>query len=226
MDRDLAPAGAETRFEASGPVARLLESDPTDPDLPTGRGRSLAGSVLLFLGIGLLALLLIDPGELPVSMPRSWYVDRTLWVAAGLISLAAGWHLLRESETSGGGGGIAAGDRGSGSRRAAATAAGLPLEKLGPGGLRFSRLVLYTRPGCHLCDEAQATLNKYSAFLPPIVAVDIDGDPELVARYSTCVPVVEFDGKVRFRGRVNEVLLRRLIAGTPPRDTTRTADDL
>jgi glutaredoxin len=220
MDHDLAPRGAETRFEASASVAKPPESDPTDPDLPTGRGRSLLGSVLLFLGIGLLALLLIDPGELPVSMPRSWYIDRTLWVAAGLISLGAGWHLLRDLETSGGG------DRESASRRAAAPAAGLPLEQLGPRGLRFSRLVLYTRPGCHLCDAAQATLNKYSAFLPPIVAVDIDGDPELVARYSTCVPVVEFDGKVRFRGRVNEVLLRRLIAGTPPRDTARTADDL
>jgi len=222
MDHDLAPRGAETRFEASASVARPPESDPTDPDLPTGRGRSLLGSGLLFLGIGLLALLLIDPGELPVAMPRSWYIDRTLWVAAGLISLGAGWHLLRDSETSRGAGG----DRQGASRRAAAMAPGLPLETLGPRGLRFSRLVLYTRPGCHLCDEAQATLDKYSAFLPPIVAVDIDGDPELAARYSTCVPVVEFDAKVRFRGRVNEVLLRRLIAGTPPRGTTRTADDL
>jgi hypothetical protein len=59
-----------------------------------------------------------------------------------------------------------------------------------------------------------------------MLEVDIDRDPELVARFSTCVPVVELDGKVRFRGRVNEVLLRRLIAATPPRDTTGTGDDL
>ena len=29
----------------------------------------------------------------------------------------------------------------------------------------------------------------------------------------TCVPVVAIDGKIRFRGRVDAVLLRRLIAG-------------
>ena len=31
------------------------------------------------------------------------------------------------------------------------------------------------------------------------------------ARYDQCVPVVEIDGQERFRGRVNEVLLRRLL---------------
>jgi hypothetical protein len=41
--------------------------------------------------------------------------------------------------------------------------------------------------------------------------VDIDLDPELKARFTDCVPVVEIEGKIRFRGRVNEVLLRRLI---------------
>jgi len=41
--------------------------------------------------------------------------------------------------------------------------------------------------------------------------VDIDADAELRQRYNECVPVVEIDGKERFRGRVNEVLLRRLV---------------
>ena len=35
----------------------------------------------------------------------------------------------------------------------------------------------------------------------------------LVAKYTTCVPVVVIDGHERFRGRVNEVLLRRLLSG-------------
>jgi hypothetical protein len=43
--------------------------------------------------------------------------------------------------------------------------------------------------------------------------VDIDADPALHERYTDCVPVVEIDGKERFRGRVNEVLLKRLLAG-------------
>ncbi len=42
--------------------------------------------------------------------------------------------------------------------------------------------------------------------------IDINERPELLDRYNTCVPVVEIDGKVRFRGKVNEVLLLRLIS--------------
>jgi hypothetical protein len=45
--------------------------------------------------------------------------------------------------------------------------------------------------------------------LPEIV--DIDEDPALIERFNTCVPVVEIDGRIRFRGHVNVVLLRRLL---------------
>jgi glutaredoxin len=72
------------------------------------------------------------------------------------------------------------------------------------------RVVLYTRQGCHLCDEAAAVLRRHG--LRP-EAVDIDADPALRQRYTDCVPVVEIDGRERFRGRVNEVLLRRILAG-------------
>ena len=41
--------------------------------------------------------------------------------------------------------------------------------------------------------------------------IDIDKQPKLLEKYDTCVPVVEIDGKVRFRGTINEVLLVRLI---------------
>ena len=41
--------------------------------------------------------------------------------------------------------------------------------------------------------------------------VDIDADPELRQKYDQCVPVVVIDGQERFRGRINEVLLRRLL---------------
>lgn len=68
--------------------------------------------------------------------------------------------------------------------------------------------VLYTRQGCHLCEEAYELLLKYG--LRPEL-IDIDTDPELVARYTLCVPVVFIDGQERFRGRINERLLRRLL---------------
>jgi hypothetical protein len=41
--------------------------------------------------------------------------------------------------------------------------------------------------------------------------IDVDASPELRAKYDTCVPVVVMDGKERFRGQVNEVLLKRLL---------------
>jgi glutaredoxin len=72
------------------------------------------------------------------------------------------------------------------------------------------QVVLYTRRGCHLCDEAHALLQR-RGLLPRLV--DIDAHPALRERYNECVPVVEIDGKERFRGRVNEVLLERLMAG-------------
>jgi len=68
--------------------------------------------------------------------------------------------------------------------------------------------VLYTRKSCQLCDEAKETLDMYGF---SVEEIDIDQRPELFDRYNTCVPVVEIDGKVRFRGKVNEVLLLRLI---------------
>jgi glutaredoxin len=69
-------------------------------------------------------------------------------------------------------------------------------------------VVLYTRNGCHLCEDALALLRAHG--LEPRL-VNIDEDPSLRARLNECVPVVEIDGKVRFRGRVDPVLLRRIV---------------
>ncbi len=73
---------------------------------------------------------------------------------------------------------------------------------------RALKVVLYTRDGCHLCVEAQEVLNACG--LAPML-VDIDGDSHLRERFDTCVPVVEIDGRIRFRGRVEPRLLRRII---------------
>jgi len=68
--------------------------------------------------------------------------------------------------------------------------------------------ILFTRHGCHLCDHALAVLKKHG--LSPEL-VDIDDDPALFEKYNECVPVVVIDGEERFRGQVNEVLLKRLL---------------
>jgi glutaredoxin len=72
--------------------------------------------------------------------------------------------------------------------------------------------VLYTRQGCHLCDDAWTLLQRYqSRYRFSLESVDVDHDSALAALHGDSVPVVTVDGKVRFRGRVNEVLLKRLL---------------
>ena len=71
-------------------------------------------------------------------------------------------------------------------------------------------VVLYTRDGCHLCDDAKQLLERHG--LSP-TEVDIDADPRLHDQFDECVPVVEIDGKIRFRGRISPILLARLLRG-------------
>jgi glutaredoxin len=81
-----------------------------------------------------------------------------------------------------------------------------------PWPLDHVRIVLYTRRGCHLCDDALAVLERARRTVCfGLEVIDIDADPKLVEQYGHDVPVVTVDGKVRFRGRVNEVLVRRLL---------------
>jgi len=72
---------------------------------------------------------------------------------------------------------------------------------------------VYTRAQCCCCHKALDLLKDYQRRHGYRLAeVDIDADPALVAKYNTEVPVVEVNGKVRFRGVVNPTLLERLLA--------------
>jgi glutaredoxin len=61
-----------------------------------------------------------------------------------------------------------------------------------------SRLVLYARPDCHLCDEARAGLERLLAdgVSFELEEVDIDSDDELLKRYLERIPVVELNGEI------------------------------
>jgi glutaredoxin len=73
-------------------------------------------------------------------------------------------------------------------------------------------IVLYSRNGCHLCDDAFEMLRqRQERFGFRLDVVDIDSNPELRNRYDQSVPVIEVNGKVRFHGRVNVTLLDRLL---------------
>lgn len=79
------------------------------------------------------------------------------------------------------------------------------------GSPLFRSCRLLTRRECHLCDDALATLLRFQDALPSIEIVDIDDDPQLVRQFGESVPVVEIDGRVRFRGAVQPLLLKRMI---------------
>lgn len=73
-------------------------------------------------------------------------------------------------------------------------------------------VILYTREGCHLCDEAKKeieTLRAQAEF--GLQILDIDADPELQARFTNEVPVVFINGRKAFKYRVDrKQFLRRL----------------
>ncbi len=59
-------------------------------------------------------------------------------------------------------------------------------------------ITLYTRPGCHLCDEARQAILALRDELPPfeLTEVNIEHDDGLLARYLERIPVVAVDGEV------------------------------
>jgi glutaredoxin len=70
------------------------------------------------------------------------------------------------------------------------------------------RLVLYGRPGCHLCDDARAVLERIGE---PFAEVDITTDDGLHAAYLERIPVVALDGDELFDFFVDEPALRSLL---------------
>lgn len=156
--------------------------------------RLLFGTLAFFLGVIIFVMVLLEATDvgIPLRLPATWYTHRALWMLIGAGLFGVGWK-LQKSETT------------------ADSATWEPSQT----GVRFQRLVVYSREECHLCDDAKEVLARYAEYLPDIEEIDIDDDQRLKELYGTTIPVVEIDGQVRFRGRVDELLLRRLIEGTP-----------
>jgi len=72
---------------------------------------------------------------------------------------------------------------------------------------------LYTRDGCHLCDDARVILERVRADVPfALIDVDIEQDDDLHRRYLERIPVVEVAGEEAFQYFVDEAELRRRLA--------------
>ncbi len=87
----------------------------------------------------------------------------------------------------------------------------------------MTRVSVYVRPGCHLCDDALAAISRLGASYEfSLQVVDIEGDPVLHARYLERIPVIELDGEELYDFFVDEDDLRLRLAGPPdPLESSR-----
>jgi glutaredoxin len=77
-------------------------------------------------------------------------------------------------------------------------------------------VTLYGRPGCHLCDDARATLERIrerASFT--LTEIDITTDDELHARYLERIPVIALDGRELFDFFVDEAALLEALSFAP-----------
>ena len=76
------------------------------------------------------------------------------------------------------------------------------------------RVVLYGKPGCHLCDEARAVVARVCSELgEEYVEVDVTTDPDLARRFAEEIPVTVVDGQQHAFWRVDAGRLTRALTG-------------
>jgi len=74
-------------------------------------------------------------------------------------------------------------------------------------------LTIYSRPGCHLCDEMKAVVVRVARTVPlTIEEIDISADPDLERRYGVEIPVLLVDGKKAAKYRLTEAALLQILA--------------
>ncbi len=80
----------------------------------------------------------------------------------------------------------------------------------------MANLIIYTKKDCHLCDIAKATLHKMQKEVPfSLLEVDIEKDNQAYEKYRYLIPVLEMDGRIIFKYRINEGELKDLLRLRP-----------
>ena len=75
------------------------------------------------------------------------------------------------------------------------------------------RLVLFSRPGCHLCDEAREVILAQRARSPfDFEEIDVSADDALEMEYGLRIPVVTIDGREVFEVEVDRDRLAAEVA--------------
>ncbi|MEX2275688.1 MAG: glutaredoxin family protein [Actinomycetota bacterium] len=74
------------------------------------------------------------------------------------------------------------------------------------------RVVLYSRPGCHLCDVAREVVLTQRRRTPFVFEeIDVESDDVLELEYGIRIPVIEIDGEDAFEISVDPAGLRALL---------------
>lgn len=74
-------------------------------------------------------------------------------------------------------------------------------------------VTLYTRPGCHLCEEAKLLIAPLlGEFGARLREVNIDTDPKLHERYNLDVPVIFLAGRKIAKHRVDPIQFKRQLS--------------
>jgi glutaredoxin len=89
-----------------------------------------------------------------------------------------------------------------------------------------ARVIIYSRPGCHLCDQAKQAieaaqcLDEYT-----LDEINIESDPDLLRRYKYDIPVITINGDEAFRHKLTSDSFRerllRSCGGKPTFPTSR-----
>lgn len=78
--------------------------------------------------------------------------------------------------------------------------------------MRSLKLRIYSKPECHLCDDAKEIVSRVGALYPlEVETVDIEKDPEAYELYRDEIPVGFLEGRKLFKYRIDETTLRRAL---------------
>jgi glutaredoxin len=85
--------------------------------------------------------------------------------------------------------------------------------RLERGRPAVTQITIYSRPGCHLCDEMKSLVTRVGRSIPfALQEIDISGDSELERQYGEEIPVLLVDGWKIAKYRITEDQLRRALA--------------
>ncbi len=76
-----------------------------------------------------------------------------------------------------------------------------------------AHVIVYSRPGCHLCDKAKAAILQSDCDdMFALEEINIETDPVLLQRYQNDIPVITINGVEAFRHRIDAVEFKKRLS--------------